>query len=205
TAVTVDQGDNVYVFDAQTIRKINQNRDVTTIAGQPFVYSEVDGPGNGAGFNTVNGLCTDNSGNVLIVTPQAIRRLSIATNVSTVAGSFSAGGYANGAGSEARFGGARGVCFSQGMLFVADTGNQRMRRIAFNPSPKVVSGADLSIKTYSGVTITGVVGRTYQIKISPEGTNWSPYANVLLSPSPYLWFDQAPVTSNRFYRALLLP
>ena len=205
TAITVDQADNVYVFDTQTIRKINQNRDVTTIAGQPFVYSEVDGFGTGARFNAVNGLSTDNSGNVFIVTGQAIRRLSIATNVSTVAGSFSASGYVNGPGSDARFSGARGVCFSQGMLFVADTGNQRVRSIAFNPSPQVVSGANLSINTYPGVTITGVVGRTYQIQRSPDGANWSPYANVLLSSSPYLWFDQNPVTGNRFYRALLLP
>jgi hypothetical protein len=205
TAITVDQADNVYVFDAQTIRKINQNRDVTTIAGQPFVYSEVDGFGTGARFNTVNGLCTDNSGNVFIVTGQAIRRLSIATNVSTVAGSFSQGGYVNGSGSDARFGGARGVCSSQAMLFVADTGNQRIRSIAFNPSPQVVSGANLSIKTYPGVTITGVLGRTYQIQTSPDETNWIPYANVLLSSSPYLWFDQNPITGNRFYRALLLP
>jgi hypothetical protein len=205
TAMTVDQGDNVYVFDAQAIRKINQNRDVTTIAGQPFVYSEVDGFGTGARFNAVNGLSTDNSGNVFIVTGQAIRRLSIATNVSTVAGSFFGGGYVNGPGSDARFGGARGVCFSQGMLFVADTGNQRVRSIAFDPSPQVVSGANLSINTYPGVTITGVVGRTYQIQRSPDAISWSPYANVLLSSSPYLWFDQNPVAGNRFYRALLLP
>jgi sugar lactone lactonase YvrE len=205
TAMTVDQGDNVYVFDAQTIRKINQNRDVTTIAGQPFVYSDVDGLGTGARFNTVNGLGTDNSGNVFIVAGQSIRRLSIATNVSTVAGSFSGGGYANGPGSQARFGGARGVCFSQGMLFVADTGNQRIRSIAFDPSPQVVSGANLSINTYPGVTITGVIGRTYQIQRSPDALNWTPYANVLLSSNPYLWFDQNPVANNRFYRALLLP
>src|SRR2546425_1021691 len=31
TALTVDQADNVYVFDGQTIRTINQNRDVITI------------------------------------------------------------------------------------------------------------------------------------------------------------------------------
>jgi hypothetical protein len=205
TAITVDQADNVYVFDAQTIRKITQNRDVTTIAGQPFVYTDVDGIGMAARFNTVNGMCTDNSGNVLIVTGQSIRRLSIATNVLTVAGSFSQGGYVNGPGSEARFAGARGVCFSQGMLFVADAGNQRIRSIAFNPSPQVVSGADLSINTYTGVTIKGVVGRTYQIQTSPDGTTWNPHTNVLLSSSPYLWFDQNPVAGNRLYRALLLP
>jgi len=205
TAIAVDQGDNVYVFDAQTIRRINQNRDVVTIGGQPFVYTEADGVGTGATFNTVNGMCTDNSGNVLLVTGLAIRRMSLSANVSTVAGSFSQGGYANGPGNIARFSGAHGVTFSQGMLFVADAGNQRIRSISFNPSPQVVNGANLSLNTYPGLTITGIVGRTYQIQTSPDATNWVPRANVLLPSSPYLWFDQNPVSGNRLYRALLMP
>jgi hypothetical protein len=205
TAIAVDQGDNVYVFDAQTIRKINQNRDVVTIAGQPFVYTEADGVGTGATFNTVNGMCTDNSGNLLLVTGLALRRMAISANVSTVAGSFSQGGYANGPGNIARFSGAHGVTFSQGMLFVADAGNQRIRSISFNPSPQVLNGANLSINTFPGLTITGIVGRTYQIQTSLDATNWVPRANVLLPSSPYLWFDQNPVAGNRFYRALLLP
>jgi len=205
TALTVDQADNVYVFDGQTVRKINQNRDVTTIAGQPFVYSDADGVGTAATFNIVNGMCTDNSGNIFLATSMSIRRMSIATNVVTVAGSFSQAGYANGTGSAARFSGAHGVCFSQGMLFVADAGNQRIRSIAFNPSAQVVTGANLSLNTYPGLTITGIIGRTYQIQTSPDTVSWTAHANVLLSSSPYLWFDANPVAGNRFYRALLLP
>ncbi len=205
TALAADQGDNIYVFDGQTIRKINQNRDVTTIAGQPFVYSDADGVGTGATFSTVGGMCTDNSGNVFLATGSTIRRMSIATNVVTVAGSFSQSGYANGAGSVARFSGAHGVCISQSMLFVADTGNQRIRSIAFNPSAQVVTGANLALNTYPGLTITGIVGRTYQIQTSPDTINWAAHATILLPSSPYLWFDQDPVAGNRFYRALLLP
>jgi hypothetical protein len=58
--------------------------------------------------------------------------MSAATNVVTMAGSFSQSGYTNGAGSVARFSGASGVCVSQGMVFVGDTSNQRIRNIAFN-------------------------------------------------------------------------
>ena len=117
----MDQGDNIYVFDGQTIRKINQNRDVTTIAGQPYVDTDADGVGTGATFATVSSMCTDNSGNVFLAAGSSIRRMSLATNVVTVAGSFSQSGYANGAGNVALFSGARGVCISRGMLFVADT------------------------------------------------------------------------------------
>src|SRR5437016_7815370 len=171
TALTVDQGDNIYVFDGQTIRKINQNRDVTTIAGQPYVDSDADGAGTGATFATVNAMCTDNSGNVFLAAGSSIRKMSLATNVVTVAGSFSQSGYANGAGNVALFSGARGVCISRGMLFVADTGNQRIRSLAFDPSPQVVTGANLALNTYPGLTINGIVGRTYQIQTSPDLMN----------------------------------
>jgi hypothetical protein len=205
TALTVDQADNVYVFDGQTIRKITQNRDVTTIAGQPYVYSDADGVGTGATFNAVNGMCADNSGNIFLAAATSIRKMSFAANLVTVAGSFSQGGYANGAGSAARFSGAHGVCFSQGMLFVADPGNQRIRTIAFNPPTQVVSAPNLAIGTYAGLAISGIVGRTYQIQTSSNSINWTARTNVLLSSSPYLWFDQNPVAGNGFYRALLLP
>jgi hypothetical protein len=205
TAVTVDQGDNVYVFDAQTIRRINQNRDVTTIAGQAFVYSDADGVGTAATFSAVNGMCADNAGNIFLTTAACIRRMSFPANVSTVAGAFGQTGYANGPGSSARFSGADGIYFAQGMLFVADAGNQRIRTISFNPSPQVVTGANLGIATYAGLTITGIIGRTYQIETSPNGSSWTPHATVLLPSSAYLWFDENPVAGNKFYRALLLP
>jgi len=206
TAMTADQEDNIYVFDSETIRRINQNRDVTTIAGRAFVYSDADGVGTSATFNTVNGMCTDNAGSVFLATAMSIRRMSIATtNVTTVAGSFSQPGYVNGAGNVARFSGARGLCSSQGMLFVADPGNQRIRSITFNPSPQEVSPPNLAMSTYPGVTITGIVGRTYQIQSSPDGQTWAAVASVLLTSSPYLWIDQNPVAGKRFYRALLLP
>jgi len=206
TALTIDQADNLYLFDAQTIRRITQNRDVTTIAGQPYVYTDVDGVGRAATFSTVNGLFWDHAGSVLIAAGNSIRRMSIGTtNVTTVAGSFAGGGYVNGGTNVARFSNAHGVCMSQGILFVADQYNQRIRSISFDPSPQIVDAANLALRTYPGLTITGVVGRTYQIQISPDNANWTVHANVLLPSSPYLWFDADPVTSNRFYRALLLP
>jgi len=122
-----------------------------------------------------------------------------------VAGSFSQSGYANGAGNVARFNAARGVCISRGMLLVADTGNQRIRSIAFDPSPQVVTGANLVLNTYPGLTINGIVGRTYQIQTSTNTTNWVAHAKILLPSTPSLWLDSNTVAGNHFYRALLLP
>jgi hypothetical protein len=119
--------------------------------------------------------------------------------------SFSSGTYTNGAGNLARFNNPSGACLSQGSIFVADSGNQRIRQISFNPQSQIVSGANLGIGTYAGVTITGVVRRTYQIQSSPDLNTWTSRATLLLTSSPYLWIDQNPISGNNFYRALLLP
>jgi sugar lactone lactonase YvrE len=206
TALTADAADNIYVWDSGShlIRRIDQGQNVTTIAGNGF-SSDADGTGLSAQFNSIYSMCVDDSGNVIMACGSSIRKMSAATNVVTMAGSFSQSSYANGAGALARFSGASGVCLSQGMVFVADSGNQRIRQISFNPQPQPVTGANLALHTYPGVTITGMVGRTYQIQSSPNMTNWSTATTLLLPNSPYLWFDQSPVSGSKYYRALLLP
>jgi hypothetical protein len=91
------------------------------------------------------------------------------------------------------------------MIFVADSGNERIREISFNPQARLVTPPNLGIATYAGLTLTGLVGRTYQIQISPDMTNWTTHATLLLNSSPYLWFDQNPIGGSKFYRALLMP
>ena len=213
-ALAVDAADNIYVWDAgnHVIRRINQNRDVVTIAGQVGVLLEADGNAPNATFNAITSMCTDNSGNLLMAcsvtlnnTRASIRRISAETNVATLAGSFSQSGYTNGVGNLSRFKWPSGVCSSQGIIFVADTGNQRIRMISFNPSTQPVLPADLRLNTYPGLKINGTVGRTYQVQSSPDMTNWIPRAILLLNSSPQLWIDQNPVSGNTFYRALLLP
>jgi hypothetical protein len=94
---------------------------------------------------------------------------------------------------------------SSGAIFVADSINQRIRNIAFNPSTQPILPASLHLSTYPGLQIIGTVGRTYQIQASPDMNTWNTAATVLLTSSPYLWIDQNSVSGNKFYRALLLP
>jgi hypothetical protein len=186
------------------IRRIDQSQNVTTIAGNG-VSGNADGTGLNTEFSGIRSMCVDDWGNVIMACGSCIRKMTAATNVVTMAGSFSQTSYANGAGALARFNGAYGVCLSQGMVFVADQNNQRIRVISFNPQPQPVTGGNLAINTYAGVTITGLVGRTYQVQSSPNMTNWTTRATLLLNSSPYLWFDQNPVSGSKFYRAFLLP
>jgi hypothetical protein len=208
TALACDQADNLYVWDSGngTIRRIDQSQTVTTIAGNGYsYYSPVDGMGTNATFSGISSMFSDNAGNIYFVCGSSIRKMDVQTNVVTLAGNFYQNSYANGPGNLARFNNALGGCFSQGMVFIADSGNNRIRNITFNPQPQIVSPASLQLNTYPGLQITGTVGRTYQIQSSPDLSAWTTVATVLLMSSPYLWIDQSPVTGNKFYQAVLLP
>ena len=210
-ALAVDEADNIYVWDSDNylIRKIDQNQNVTTYAGvytgSYYNNGNVDGPGTNASFSSISQMCFDNSGNLYLACGDCVRKIDALTNVVTLAGSFSQAGYTNGAGDLARFNGADGVCISGGTVYVADSSNQRIRDITFNPSSQPVLPARLQLSTYPGLQITGMVGRTYQIQASPDLNTWCTVATVVLPSSPYLWIDQNPVNGNKYYRANLLP
>jgi sugar lactone lactonase YvrE len=207
-ALASDSADNIYVWDYgnNLIRRVDQSRNVVTIAGNK-VGANVDGVGTNASFygTGVSAMCGDNSGNIYFACGTCIRKMNAQTNVVTIAGNFTQSGYTNGAGNLARFSGADGVCITGGTIYVADSHNYRIRQISFNPQSQVITGANLGIGTFAGVTITGIVGRTYQIQSSPDMAAWMTRATLLLNSSPYLWIDQNPVSGSKFYRALLLP
>jgi hypothetical protein len=211
--LAVDTADNIYVWDSgnNLIRRINQNRDVVTIAGHQGI-SDSDGVGTNASFYLVSAMCADGLGNIYLAcfsstAGESIRKMTATTNVTTLAGSFTQHGYANGAGSLARFsgGGDEGICFSQGLLFLADAFNHRIRTITFNPAPEPVTGANLALNTYPGLQITGVVGRTYRVESSTDMSTWHAETTILLTSSPYLWIDPSPLGQKKYYRAFLLP
>jgi hypothetical protein len=208
-ALACDQADNIYVWDAgnATIRRVDQNQNVTTIAGNGNYYSSTDGVGTNATFGGISSMFTDNAGNIYFVCGSCIRKMDAQTNVVTLAGIFYqySSGFANGPGYLARFSNASGGCLSQGMIFVADAGNNRIRNITFNPQSQVVSPASLQLNTYPGLQITGTIGRTYQIQTSPDLIVWTTTTTLLLNSSPYLWIDQNPVSGNKYYRAVMLP
>lgn len=206
-ALAADAAGNIYVWDYGNgrIRRIDQSQNVTTIAGNDILDYESDGVGTNAGFTFISQMCVDVSGNLYLACDSCIRKMNAQSNVVTMAGSFTQYGYMNGAGNVALFNEASGVCISSGTIYVGDSGNERIRDITFNPQPQVVTGANLGIGTFAGVTITGAIGRTYEIQSSPDMHTWTTVATILLTSSPYLWIDQNPIAGNKFYQAVLLP
>ena len=219
-ALASDAADNIYVWDRGNylIRRIDQSRNVATYAGQygggAGAFPDADGVGTNAvfsgpqsfyAFDLIQQMCCDRSGNLILACQTSVRQISATTNVTTLAGSFTQSGYTNGPGNLARFTGANGICISGDTIYVADISNQRIRSITNNPIPIPVLPANLKLSTYPGLQITGTVGRTYRIQVSPDMNTWNTVATVLLPSSPYLWIDQNPVSGKKFYRALLLP
>ena len=209
-ALAADAADNIYVWDSgnRLIRRINQNRDVETIvfANTPnCAYCDVDGAGNQAQFAYVYAMTVDSAGNVLLACGTSVRKLTASTNVTTLAGSFTLNGYTNGIGSVARFSNARGICASQGAIFIADFADHRIRRITLDPTPQIVPETSLRLRLLPSLEIAGEVGRTYRIESSTNMTNWNAEANVLLTSTPHLWLDESAERQNKYYRTFLLP
>ena len=143
-ALAADAANNIYVFDFgnHLIRRIAPNGDVVTVAGSGLV-TDADGQGRSAAFGKINSMCADNAGNIILAcgfsSSSSVRKMTQSTNITTLAGSFTQNGYADGPGNLARFSGAHGVCISTGAIYVADSSNQRIRSITFNPPPQIVT------------------------------------------------------------------
>jgi len=128
-------GKTLYVCDSLnfTIRKITiATGDVTTLAGAPQVRGDVDGNGSTARFFAPTEIW-GNGVYLYVADGNAIRRVTIATgDVQTLAGSVGTIGYADGAADAARFSFIGGIWGDGGSLFIADSGNQVIRKMTLN-------------------------------------------------------------------------
>jgi streptogramin lyase len=152
--VATDSAGNLYVadMDNSTIRKITPAGVVTTLAGSPGLDGSANGSGSSARFDSPYGVATDGAGNVYVADTFnfTIRKITPAGVVTTLAGSAGLYGSADGPGSTARFGvGPKGVATdSAGNVYVADTGNDTIRKIT--PAGLVTTLAGSATDFYSG-------------------------------------------------------
>lgn len=144
SGLAIDSSGNVYVADREnhSIRKIDTGGQVTTIAGLGGVWGANDGMGSGARFHAPEALAVDpTSGDVFVADTgnHAIRRITPAGLVSTFSGVLGLRGLVDGPAQSARFSGPAGIAIdSTGRIYVADTGNSRIRTLA--PDGSATSG-----------------------------------------------------------------
>jgi outer membrane protein assembly factor BamB/sugar lactone lactonase YvrE len=115
---------------------------VTRLAGSGSA-GFADGTGTNAQFNFPNGGFVDPAGNVFIAdsSNHRIRKISAQGVVSTVAGT-GAPGYADGAAASSQFSYPLGVCVdTAGHVFVADSGNNRIREVGLDGQVRTVAGS----------------------------------------------------------------
>ncbi|GAA0416211.1 NHL repeat-containing protein [Massilia aurea] len=133
----------IYVADggeANRIRVVRPDGAVSTLAGGKEGF--VDGLGAAAAFNTPSAIALDHLGNLYVADTgnHAIRRIAPGGAVTTLAGNGSPG-YVDGIGRAAQFNGPVGIAVDDaGIVYVADTYNDRIRRIAPDGTVTTLAG-----------------------------------------------------------------
>jgi uncharacterized protein (TIGR03437 family) len=151
-AVAVDKDGSVYFSDegSHRVRKISPGGVISTIAGTGrAAFSGDGGPASKASLNAPRGIAFDRYGNLLIADSgnHALRMIAVNGVITTLAGNGFKGTRGDGGPAiAAQFDSPSAVAVDPfGSIFIADSGNHRVRRI----------GTSGLIGTYAG---TGVAG-----------------------------------------------
>jgi ribosomal protein S11 len=205
SAITVDTNGNLYVADTDnhTIRELTPlgtNWVVSTIAGTAGTNGIADGTNLVAQFNYPSGITVDTNGNLYVsdTDNDTIRKLTpVGTNwvVITIAGKAGNPGSTDATGTNALFSGPSGITLaSAGNLYVADTGNDTIRKltpIGTNWVVSTIAGAvestgfndgtnraalfnspsDISADGLGNLYVADTSNDTIR-KMTPFGTNW---------------------------------
>ena len=144
--VAVDANGTVYVAEKgnAAIRTVSAAGAVATLAGSAAARGSQDGAGSAAAFNSPEGIALDRAGNLVVADAfnATIRRITPAGQVGTLCGSPGNPGEADGAGPAARFNEPTGVVAdAAGSIYVADTYNDTLRKVAPDGSVTTLAGS----------------------------------------------------------------
>ena len=155
SGVAFDYSGNIYIADDSNhcVRKINSAGIITTIAGTGTgSYSGDGSAATLAGLHSPTGIATDRSGNLYIADRlnNRVRKVTPGGTITTFAGTGSAGYGGDGsAATAALLNGPTGVVVDDaGNIYIADNGNNRVRKVT-------TAGV---ISTFAGTGVAGYTG-----------------------------------------------
>jgi DNA-binding beta-propeller fold protein YncE len=176
--------DCLYVADTGscTIRKVAlSGYIVTTLAGSHGVKGHDDAVGTAATFDSPSGIAVDSTGSTVYVADTSnnlIRAIIVSSaTVSTVAGSASTAGYADGQGAAAQFNLPRNLACDGSILIVADSGNYTLRKIDLSTgTTSTFAGRSCCDGSADGLGSAALLSAVSGLAISADINNLQPCA-----------------------------
>ena len=159
TGVTADAAGNIYIADTgnHRIRKVDAGGIVSTSAGVSHFAGD-NGPATSATLSFPSSVAVDAAGNVFIADSDnnRIRQIAVDGTMRTVAGNGTGGFLGDGLqAASAELSNPQGVAVDgAGSLYIADTGNQRIRKISAAGIITTVAGTGSSGSGTDGVPAT---------------------------------------------------
>jgi sugar lactone lactonase YvrE len=178
--VAVDAFGNLFIADTENyrIRRVTTNGVITTVAGNGTPgYSGDGGAATNARLYAPKGVAVDAFGNLFIADIGNIREVSTNGVITTVAGNATIGFSGDGgAATNARLNMPNGVAVDTfGNLFIADTGNNRIREVSTNGFITTVAGN--GALGYSGDGGTATNARLY----APSGVAVDAFGDLFIA------------------------
>ena len=196
SGIALDGAGNVWVADrgAQAIRKITPEGAVSTLAGGGPLYGYRDGQGKNATFFNPEGLAIDQAGNLYVNdnSSEVIRKVSPSGEVTTLAGAIASyknkliycpidpttevgapghKGCADGQGYNALFNDPQGIGVARdGTLYVADTGNNLIRKISAGGVVTTLAGSPPA--AINGPGLTARMGIAFGVAMDASGNTY---------------------------------
>jgi sugar lactone lactonase YvrE len=215
TGVAVDASGNLYIAEwgGQRVRKVDTNGIITTIAGNGHAgFSGDGGPATQAELNKPGEVSVDAAGNVYItdIANNRVRRVDTNGTIKTIVGHDS--GEYNGDGGPATQAGVslRGTPIDpSGMLYVADTYNNRVRKVDVSQSAVSFGSQFVGTVIPSQVTVTNTGNQHIEVtglsltggdfgRLTGTARNCSDTTFLGAGFSCAIWITFAPTSAGTF-------